>query len=156
MNFGRNKKGDLVYFDIGYIEGEEFTTPEQSIWFESVIKENTEYKFDTELLKKLISKTKFDEYISEVKFEGLGMFSNGPDFRFSYKIDFNSLFKKFKDIEGFGIPIRIVKTNNRLNDLIQIVDNPNSKGIGYRTSYIISYSDDDKTPITLTNLHFLY
>jgi len=38
MNFGRNKKGDLVYFDIGYIEGEEFTTPEQTIWFESVIK----------------------------------------------------------------------------------------------------------------------
>lgn len=155
MNFGRNKKGDLVYFDIGYIEGEEFTTPEQSIWFESVIKENTEYKFDTELLKKLISKTKFGDYISDVKFERVGVFSTIPEFVFSYKIDFKSLYEKFKDEEHYGAPIRISKTNNKLNDLIQLIDNPNNNGVGYRTTYIIYYNDNDENPLKLGDLHLL-
>jgi hypothetical protein len=158
MNFGRNKKGDLVYFDIGYIEGEQFTTPEQTIWFESVIKEDTEFEFNTELLKKLVNRTKFGDYISDVKFESLGTFSTFskiPDFVFSYKIDFKSLYEKFKDVEHYGVPTYISNTNKKLNQLIKIINDPNNKGTAYRTSYIIYYNVNDVNPLKLTDLHLL-
>ena len=38
---------------------------------------------------------------------------------------------------------------------IAFIDNPNNNGVGYRTTYIIYYNDNDENPLKLGDLHLL-
>lgn len=159
MNFGKDKKGNLVYFDIGYDENAKHNEPDEYVLFEKINEsKNNEFnpnKFDIDKINKYLSRIKFNEFVSDVEFEGVGEEQGHPVFEISFYVDYYSMYST-NDIHKMDIAEVFYDTLDKVNTIIQMVENPHDKGIWYQIIYdVYSKTHPDLLPMRQKKSYFL-
>lgn len=111
--------------------------------------------FNVQVINKGLKRIKFHEFVSDVKFEGVGEDYGHPVFYIRFTIDYLGEYKK-----NLGKPIDtadiLYDTLDKVNTLIQLIDNPHDKGIWYQIYYkVYSLGFPENEPLMLKKSYFL-
>ena len=114
-------------------------------------------KFDIDKINKYLSriKSKFNEFISDVEFLGVGEEQGHPVFEISFYVDYYAMYSR-NDVQNADIAEVFDDTLNKVNTIIQMVENPHDKGVWYQIIYdVYSKTRPDDMPMRLKKSYFL-